>query len=298
MEPSSLSFACVIEPYDNWLNGAAILIGSVRERGGPFATSAFHLFVAGTSTRVITTYECLNVVLWEVRRDDVLPHLNKAVALRQLAAHHPQSEYVLLLDHDTVVLDLADLPFLLTPTVKARRSFKYGLERWLGGDYVDRLGISPAAWKRIPYLNSGVVLTPTCHARTLATGWRSGAHALVARYGAIHVVEQLGLSVSLALSGIPMEELPTRYNQNNWRSPSPDARIVHYNGFDATCREVKAKTLHSLDDFLAFLAAPVDAFWRMYAERLASIVESRAFAVRETIAVRWPFSPPGPPLRA
>ncbi len=289
MEPLKPLFCTVIEPTENWVNAAALLMHSLRRNGGEHAKSPFVVLVNGVARAPSPLLDDENrrLLILGNDRHPLIPHISKVSSLG-LADLLPFT-HLILLDHDTIVLRLDDLTTFLTDKVHARRNYKYGLVRFLGKDYAKALvapGVRP--WSRIHYFNSGVVFVPRKHCLSLEKHWRSWAELLIEPYHGRPLAEQMGFAMALASARIPYAFLPGRYNETNWRPPSSDPAIIHYNAHDPINKEVKSKALASYEDLRAFLQHTDNRFWRAHAPTITRLMgpELDALAARMSIALR------------
>jgi hypothetical protein len=265
-------FCSVVEPQRNWLHAVSLLIYSLRRNGGAYATRPFALLVAGKARtlELIGEDQASGVLVFGIDRHQTIPHLNKLAALHLDDAI--EFSHLILLDHDTIILRLQDLPHFLTNEVYARRNYKYGLAHRFGRDYTVPLMASQKPWARIAYFNSGVVFVPRSQCRPLRSAWQSWADALSGPYHGHPLAEQLAFAMALATAKLPYSFLAVQYNQINWRELSADAAIIHYNSFDHTNRHVKNEALQSYEGFRQFLADTENRFWRRYGTQTQALL--------------------------
>jgi hypothetical protein len=190
-----------------------------------------------------------------------------------------------------MILRLDELTTFLTGEVHARRNYKYSLRRALGKDYARPLaasGLRP--WSRIHYFNSGVVIVPCQHCHTLETHWHTWAEQLLTSYRGRPLSEQVGFAMALASGKLPYAFLPMHYNETNWKPPSPEASIIHYNAYDPINREVKKKFLLSFNDFRDFLLQTDNRFWRAHAPAILCLPELELARLAERITTTLQLS--------
>lgn len=278
-------FCTTIEPQKNWVNAAAILVQSLRCNGGTFSASPFVILVNGYSDSpgpLLEDKEQQLLILGNKQHPGI-PHLSKVAALsvvNQLPCSH-----VILLDHDTIILHLDKFSTYLSGEVHARRNYKYSLTRALGQGYTQYLtepGLKP--WSRIHYFNSGVVIVPDAYCQSLKKHWLDWTERLIRPYRGRPLAEQMGLAMALASAQIPYKFLPMHYNETNWKSPSPNAAIIHYNAYDRINKIVKKEILWSFNDFSKFLTQTDNRFWKAHAPAINKLLKPELFALSERIA--------------
>ena len=201
-----------------------------------------------------------------------VPHLNKVVAARAMSRSR---SHVIVLDHDTIVLDLDGLRDHLDDRPWVRRNMKWSLRRSLPSDYVDRIcQVSTLDWRNVKYVNSGVVILPPRRIGPIANAWLDYGAELYRLLERKAITEQLGLA--LALHREPrVGWLPQRLNETSWRPPLPVPGIVHYNHSDPLNRTVRRLHLGSWQSFARFLKGTSVPFWRERAGRILELLDSQ-----------------------
>jgi hypothetical protein len=266
-------FCTVIENQTAWVNAASLLIRSLRQNGSPFAESPFVVLVNGywSSYQYLWKVRAERVTVLSNHRHQGLPHLSKVGALG-LSAIIPFT-HLILLDHDTLVLRLEDLGTFLTNEFHARRNYKHSLRKSLGADYATHLVSGPKPWTQVAYFNSGVVVVPQAQCLSLSASWEKWGERLLTPYNGKPLSEQVGLAMAVAESCTRYRFLPMTYNETNWRPPSGQARIIHYNAYDPVNKEVKRSALLSYDLFRSFLAGTTNRFWRAHAASVECLLD-------------------------
>lgn len=144
---TALDVSITIEPHINWQNAAALAITSLRMNGAQYANAHVYLNVNGLASREIRTLNHLNLTIVPSERHTKLPHLSKASAAQNIPGN-PERTHVLILDHDTVILDLQNLDRHVGPFGAARQTFKTGLSRRLGDGYEQKIdAMCPIRWR-------------------------------------------------------------------------------------------------------------------------------------------------------
>jgi hypothetical protein len=282
--PTQPVFCTVIEPQRNWVNAATLLVQSLRRNGGAHGSALFVILVNDLPNMPMPFFRdnSLRLIVGGNRRHPILPHLSKALAL-DLEQRLPFT-HLILLDHDTLILHLNELASFLTSQVHARRNYKYGLSRALGNDYARHLSAPGIPkWRQIRYFNSGVVIVPRPHCSLLRDQWLTWGEKLIQAYQGRPLAEQLGFSMALASAKIPYQCLPMNYNRTNWKPPSSDAAIIHYNAYDRINREVKRTALNSFESFCVFLRQTDNRFWRAYAPKIEQLVDPDLYSLSDRI---------------
>ncbi len=276
-------FCCVIEPKIAWINAAVLLVRSIRQYGAAFASSPFLLIVNSdndTTSNVSLIDEKQLYIIKQPRQ--IYPYSNKISALDAVDLFN--FDYMVMLDHDTLVLNLSDLTDYLVQKVHARKNLKHGLRHGLGKNYIQAFtGLGLNSWKRVPYFNSGVVIVPRRYCKILNQCWMGWTNSLLSSFLGSVLIEQVGFGIAIHDAKIPYDYLPQKYNETNWKMPSGNAAIIHYNDYDPINITVKREMLNSYDRFYTFLNQSDNRFWNTYAERISLLLDSELTALSEEI---------------
>lgn len=268
MEPedkqNSVEFGCHIEPEKNWSNEVALLIHSLRKKGGRFRDSRFNLFVASDMSQYELPSRLNGVTIRLTPRFQTNPYLNKINILKYWNPYD-SSSHLLMLDHDTIILSLSGLEQFLDRSVRARQNYKYGLTNF-GRNYTELLDkIAGKNWSRIHYFNTGVILVHRDLAHLLYESWEQCSTRLFATPNIKNcLAEQAGFALALSKRRIPYGFLPPVFNQINWKILRDEAHIIHYNDYDLENSYIKSEIFRSLSRFFDYLERTKNMFWRKY----------------------------------
>ncbi len=282
-------FCTVIEPYINWMNSASLLINSLRKNGGQFAQLPFVVLINGANKQqeiLLQNYDDTITIVSNYRQP-IIPHMSKISALKLESMF--EFTHLILLDHDTIIFHLDDLAKYLNNKVYARQNYKYGLWRYLGQHYKTYIhGKIP--WSKVPYFNSGVSIIPREYCQTFEKSWMHWADLLKEAYNQKPLAEQIAFAMAIANEDIPYGFLPMIYNETNWKPPSNNAAIIHYNAYDPINRDVKKRVLLSLHDFENFLNSTENRFWKMYSKDITLLMNHSLTRIIKTLQRSKPIS--------
>lgn len=285
-----MEFIVAIEPRDEWMRAAAILISSLNEIKCVQAPSVSILVpVSGASTvarldglqtPVTASWRNLLLQFSTIDRVHEYPTLNK---LNMLPNSIGNQDLAVILDHDMIVAEPkrfaaylhqlsvdVDLAAVTNRNDGATNAFGHGFD-----SYFQK--ITSRKFSECPYVNAGMVAVRRRVADSIANQWSICAEGLLMRYPPTGVPRPYGnTSLSLAISkgNFSLERLPSDFNQRDWGDLPAEPAVIHYNNISQENERFKTRALTSWRGTQMFLEDPPNRFWKTYAESILSLVPS------------------------